>query len=233
MEFINYLGEWNTFSIIIRLFLATLFGALIGLERSAQKRSTGTRTFALVCLGSALATMMNIYLVSINNGAFSADVSRIPAAVVSGIGFLGAGSILVTGHNQIKGLTTAASLWVTSIMGIALGAGFIIPSCVCFLLILMANTILQKATHYFEEHNKLISICIEVDSSKGINKLRKELLESGYQILSITKSKQKPLNENDVVIVVDFNLGKKQSHQEILEYLNSLEYVSYLEEILM
>lgn len=231
MDFIHYISEWNSTSIIVRLVLSTLFGSLIGLERSAQKHSTGTRTFALVCLGSALATMMNIYLVTMNGHSFSADVSRIPAAVVSGIGFLGAGSILVTGHNQIRGLTTAASLWVTAIMGIALGAGFISTSCICFLLILLANTVLLKASKFFEDHTKLISLYIELDNSKGIQKLRKQLIEDGYHILSITKSKQKPLNDTDVVIVVELDLGKKQGHRYVLNQLYALDYINYLEEI--
>lgn len=231
MEWLQYIQEWNSVSIILRLVLSTFFGALIGLERSAQKHSTGTRTFALVCLGSSLATMMNLYLVIMDNGIFSADVSRIPAAVVSGIGFLGAGSILVTGRNQIKGITTAASLWVTAIMGMAIGAGFILASCVCFALVLLANTLLIKVSHHVEANNRWITLYLEVDQSKGIQKLRKEFHECGYRILSMNKTKQKPLNENDVVITVDLDLGRKINHQDIIERLNNLEYINYSEEV--
>lgn len=231
MDFFHYIEKWNSFSICLRLVLSTVFGALIGLERSAQKHSTGTRTFALVCLGSSLATMMNIYLVTMDPDVFSADISRIPAAVVSGIGFLGAGSILVTGRNQIKGLTTAASLWVTAIMGIALGAGFILASCVCFVLVLVANTFLLKISHHVEENNRLLTLYLEVDRNKGIQKLRKQFVEDQYRIISMNKTKQKPLNENDVVVVVELDLGKKMDHYEILNKLNALEYINYLEEM--
>lgn len=231
MEVIHYLESWNNISIVIRLFLAMLFGALIGLERSTQKHNTGARTFALVSLGAALATMLNIYLVTMDGHSYSADISRIPAGVVSGIGFLGAGCILVTGRNQVKGISTAASLWVTAIMGMALGAGFVIASSVCFVLVLASNTLLQKVSHHVEENNRLMSICLEVDRAKGVQKLRKELSDTGYQVLSMNKTKQKPLNEADVVVVVDLNLGKKKSHREVLDHLGGLEYVDYIEEI--
>ena len=118
---IDYLQGMNDGAVAIRLVLATLCGSLIGWERVVRRHSAGIRTFALVSLGSAVATALNLYLAILPN--MGADVSRIPAGVVSGIGFLGAGTIIVTGRNQIKGLTTAASLWVASCMGMAFGAG--------------------------------------------------------------------------------------------------------------
>ena len=118
---IDYLQGMNDGAVAIRLVLATLCGSLIGWERVVRRHSAGIRTFALVSLGSAVATVLNLYLAILPN--MGADVSRIPAGVVSGIGFLGAGTIIVTGRNQIKGLTTAASLWVASCMGMAFGAG--------------------------------------------------------------------------------------------------------------
>ena len=120
---IDYLQGMNDGAVAIRLVLATLCGSLIGWERVLRRHSAGIRTFALVSLGSAVATVLNLYLAILPN--MEADVSRIPAGVVSGIGFLGAGTIILTGRNQIKGLTTAASLWVASCMGMAFGAGYL------------------------------------------------------------------------------------------------------------
>lgn len=228
---IEYIESWNTVSIVIRLLLAMLFGALIGLERSSQKQNTGMRTFALVSLGSALATMLNVYLVNMDGGVYSADISRIPAAVVSGIGFLGAGSILITGQNKIKGLTTAASLWVTAIMGMALGAGFIVASGVCFVLVLISNTILHKVSRYVEENSKLMSVSVEVDKVKGVTKLRKELDLMDYKVVSITKTKQKSLIETNVVVVVELDLGHQMNHREVVEKLGNLDFINYIEEV--
>jgi putative Mg2+ transporter-C (MgtC) family protein len=229
MGVIQYIESWNNVSIVLRLFLATFFGGLIGLERSVQKHSTGIRTFALVSLGAALAVMINLYLGRLEG--VTADAGRIPAQVVNGIGFLGAGSILVTGRNQIKGLTTAASLWATAMMGMALGAGFILAAGTSFILILLANKVLQYVSHHVEEYNKFMSLYFEVDKDQGIIRLRDELQAMGYQIISINKTKQKPLNATDVVVMIDLNLEKKQSHREVMNQLSSLSYINYIEEI--
>ena len=111
----------NEVTMLLRLVLATVCGGLLGFERTKKRRAAGIRTYILVCQG-ACAAMMTGQFVYLYVG--STDVSRIGAQVVSGIGFLGAGTILMTGYHKIRGLTTAAGLWATACMGLALGAGF-------------------------------------------------------------------------------------------------------------
>ena len=108
---------------ILRLIVATLFGGLIGLERESHKRPAGFRTHILVCIGSALVMMISQYAFLEFSGKLGYDPGRIAAQVISGIGFLGAGTILREG-STIKGLTTAASLWVVAGIGLAVGTGF-------------------------------------------------------------------------------------------------------------
>lgn len=228
-EVMSYLNGFSVVAIGIRLFIATIFGSLIGWERIIKKHNAGIKTFALVSLGSAVATILNIYLANLEH--LNADVSRIPAGVVSGIGFLGAGMILVTGRNQIKGLTTAASLWVTSIMGMAIGGGFLEMGIICFVLIMIANKVLQFFSRRAEEHNRYLSVYIEVEKVKGVVRLRKFLTESGYVLLSMNKTKEKTLQPSDVAIAVELDLKDRIDHQLILEKINNLEYVNYLEEI--
>ena len=138
---IDYLQSGSNPAVAIRLVIATIFGGLVGWERIIKHHSAGIKTHALVCLGSAAATSLNIYLALLPE--LSADVSRIPAGVVSGIGFLGAGTILVTGRQQIKGLSTAATLWVTSCMGMAIGAGYLEIGFVCLLMVGFTNILLK------------------------------------------------------------------------------------------
>ena len=118
--------EWiydvNLGSVALRLILAVLFGGVVGLERGTNKHQAGLRTHILVCLGATLAMMTNAYI--FENLAPNADPARLGAQVISGIGFLGAGLILVTSRNMVKGLTTAAGLWASACIGIALGIGF-------------------------------------------------------------------------------------------------------------
>lgn len=228
-ELMDFLSGFSAVAVGIRLVIATLFGSFIGWERITQKHNASIKIFALVSLGSAVATILNIYLASMEN--LNADVSRIPAGVVSGIGFLGAGMILVTGRNQIKGLTTAASLWVTCTMGMAIGGGFLEMGVICFVLIMIANRVLQHFTQRVEEHSRYMSVYLEVEKAKGVVRLRKFLTESGYSLLSMNKSKEKTLQPSDVAIAVELDLKNKMSHQLVLEKLNNLEYVNYIEEI--
>lgn len=228
-EMMQYLQSFDEIAVAIRLVIATLFGSLIGLERITKRHNAGIKTFSLVSLGSAVATVLNVYLASMDG--LNADVSRIPAGVVSGIGFLGAGTILLTGRNQVKGLTTAASLWVTASMGMVIGAGFLSTGTICFVLIMIANRLLLRISQRVEEHNRYLSVYIEVEKAKGVTRLRKFISESGYTLLSMNKVKEKTLQDSDVAIVVDFDLNGTMEHQNVLDVLNNLDYVNYLEEI--
>lgn len=228
-EVLGYIQGMDDMAVLFRLVMATICGSLIGWERVVRRHSAGIRTFALVSLGSAVAAVLNLYLAGMNG--FNADVSRIPAGVVSGIGFLGAGTIIVTGRNQIKGLTTAASLWVASCMGMAFGAGYISVGFTCFLLVMVANMILMKLSLKIEENSRYVSLYIEVEETGGVKKLRKKLIEIGYTINSINKTKDKTLSGTDVALMIEIDYGSKHSHQELFEALNNLDFVNYVEEI--
>jgi putative Mg2+ transporter-C (MgtC) family protein len=115
------LREITYLSVILRILAAVIFGGAIGLERGMKNRPAGLRTYMLVCVGSCLIMLTNQYLFQVSQAG---DPMRLGAQVVSGIGFLGAGTIIVTKHNQIKGLTTAAGLWASAGVGLALGVGF-------------------------------------------------------------------------------------------------------------
>ena len=131
-ETIAYLREFHFASVVLRLALAMLLGGCIGLERGRKRRPAGFRTYMLVCLGAALTVLLSLYEFTMVTGPWSdicaeigikTDVSRFGAQVINGIGFLGAGTILVTGRQQVKGLTTAAGLWASACTGLAVGAG--------------------------------------------------------------------------------------------------------------
>ncbi len=225
----EFLQSTNDIAVAIRLLMATLFGSLIGWERLVKRHSAGIKTFALVSLGSAVAAALNIYLASLP-GAGS-DVGRIPQGVVSGIGFLGAGTIIVTGRKQIKGLTTAASLWVSCCMGMAIGAGYIVVGVVCFLLIMLANLVLMHVSEVVEDTSKYLSIYAEVNKDGGVKELTKWIREQGYEVSSMTKSKEKTLQASDVALSIDIVFDKTHSHKEVLKMISELKYVSYVEEI--
>ncbi len=228
-DIISFIQGNSDIAIALRLVLATFLGSLVGWERVIKHHSAGIKTFALVSLGSAAATALNLYLSQLPG--LNADVSRIPAGVVSGIGFLGAGTILVTGRKQIKGLSTAATLWVTSCMGMAIGAGYLTVGICCFCLIAFANMVLLHLSNQVEEHSPYMSIYIEINKENGANKLTRMIQEQGFRINSITKSKEKTIMPSDTALIIDIDLDRKRSHTDVLAFFRDLDYVNYVEEI--
>ena len=157
----------NVLPAVVRLALATLLGGVIGLERGKQGRAAGMRTHILVCLGSTLTMMIGVFVFqNIGNGV--GDPTRIAAQVVSGIGFLGVGSILIKGRFQITGLTTAAGLWATATVGLALGAGFYAGAIVTFILSVLTFTIFHTIEYKAGKHQRRFGIYIEINDAKYV-----------------------------------------------------------------
>ena len=135
-------------------------GGLIGLEREAAGRAAGLRTHVLVSIGSALIMMTSIYLYETYRGSTQIDPARLAAHVISGIGFLGAGTIIRSG-TTIKGLTTAASLWVVAAVGLAVGCGFLKAALLTTVFVLLGLIVFGKIVHRFFPDN-------EVPSKEGL-----------------------------------------------------------------
>lgn len=168
---------------IIRSLAAVIIGSLIGSERARHGRAAGMRTHILVCLGSCMTAMTSVY---ISQTLGIGDASRIPAQVVSGIGFLGAGMIILKANNVITGLTTAAGVWTTATIGIALGYGYYIGAIIVTVLFLATIILFAK----FERHRKSAEVIyIELDNLYKVNatleKLKKYIPEVfSYQIFA-------------------------------------------------
>jgi len=138
--------------IIIRLVLSVFLGGLIGLERQLHRRTAGLRTHILVCLGSCLIMLTSLYVFDIYKDMVPLDPGRIAAGVITGIGFLGAGAI-IREREGIKGLTTAASLWVVAGIGLAVGVGFYIAGII--------TTILAWVVLFFLRYMEGMMLCNE------------------------------------------------------------------------
>ena len=119
-DFLLEIRELTVTAIVVRILVAVILGGIIGMERGMKNRPAGLRTYMLVCVGACVVMMINQYTYQVYGVG---DPVRLGAQVVSGIGFLGAGTIIVTSHNQIKGLTTAAGLWASACIGLAIGIG--------------------------------------------------------------------------------------------------------------
>ena len=164
---LDFLRDLNLWTALIRLTLATVLGGFIGLERGKQGRAAGMRTHILVCIGSTLTMMIGVFVFqTIGNGV--GDPTRIAAQVVSGIGFLGVGSILIKGRFQITGLTTAAGLWATASVGLALGAGFYEGAVITFILAVLTFTVFHTIEYKAGKHQRRFGIYIEIGADKHV-----------------------------------------------------------------
>ena len=139
---IKTLTEFNLWSVIVRVALAALCGGLVGSERGRHGRAAGMRTHILVCLGAAMASLLGVFVTK--ELEISSDASRIAAQVISGIGFLGVGTIIVRNRSQVTGLTTAAGLWASACMGLAIGAGFYTGALIGCVLIIATTALFSK-----------------------------------------------------------------------------------------
>lgn len=163
MSYLTALLEFNFVSVCVRLIMSVVLGGAIGTERGRHGRAAGLRTHILVCLGSTMATMVGMYTTQVLG--YASDPLRVGAQVISGIGFLGAGTILVRGSTKIIGLTTAATLWATATIGLAVGIGFYEGAVVCSAAIIMTTAVLAK----LEAGHTDMKIYLEINNIDKIN----------------------------------------------------------------
>lgn len=223
----DFFTEMTMSSVIVRLVFAALAGGLVGIERANKRYAAGIRTFALVCLGSALATVTGLYMAEMGSNV---DISRLPGQVLCGIGFLGAGTIMVTARRQIRGLTTAAGLWVTSAMGIAIGAGFVVAAVVCLVLVLCTTYFMFYISRYVESHTRTIGLYIELER-KEVETMLRYIREQGYLIISIERRNEPLFGEGDITMRIELDLHKRYYHPQLVDDIMSVEGVHYVEEI--
>lgn len=155
--------DWET---VLRLFMAMVIGGIIGFEREIGNRPAGFRTHTLVCVGSTLVMLTSEYLFKEYSGIVNLDPARLGAQVISGIGFLGAGTILKLGP-RVRGLTTAASLWVVACLGLAIGAGFYWGAIVATIFVYITLILLKKVERVFVRDVGTIAIDLELRNKPG------------------------------------------------------------------
>ena len=179
LEILNPLRELTFLSISLRMLLAVVLGGLIGMEREFKRRPAGFRTHILICLGATITTLTSQYLL-VEMGFFT-DMARLGAQVVSGVGFIGAGTIIVTRRQRVKGLTTAAGLWVVAIMGLALGAGFFEGSILVAILILFAELVFSKIEYRILDKTQEMNIFMEYSGNACLSNVLSLLREANLK----------------------------------------------------
>lgn len=228
-DFQAFIQDFNMASIVLRMLLAVCFGGLIGVERGKNNFGGGARTITLVCLGSCIVIIVNEYL-RIKSGN-TIDPARIAAQIINGVGFLGAGTIMVTGNNRVKGLTTAASLWVSAIIGIAVGCGFIYGAFLGIVFTLVSITMFQKYNKWYAKFDRYIDLYLEIDPDIGMKQVRKYAEENNFIIKSLHRKRNKSLFPNDICIHIGFDTQGRRNHSSIVTCLQIIDGIHYCEEI--
>lgn len=227
----RYMGEVNLASTVIRLLLAALFGGVVGLERGRRRRAAGLRTHMLVSIGAALVMLTNQYITA---GIPGADPTRLGAQVISGIGFLGVGTIIVDRQQQVRGLTTAAGLWACACMGLALGVGFYSGALVAFLFILGTIVTLNRLEHYILNKTKMLDVYAEFETHADINQVIDVITGRGIQVVQVEIVCPYRIEQKDdlrAAANLVLKLKKGQYQDRVLRELSRVDGVLFMEEL--
>ena len=228
LENITFLKDLTIWSILLRTGLALLFGGILGYDREKKGRPAGFRTYIVVCLGSSLAMMTGIYLTDITG---SGDSGRIAAQVISGIGFLGAGTILVTKQRQVRGLTTAAGLWAAACMGLAIGAGFYSGAIIGFLAIWGTLWIMQIVDRHLYQNSGLLSLYVEFSGMEAVSGFLSHVRCQNWVVSNLELKRTK--DENGSTIVTATMMLRSQAgmtHSAVIEACAGLAGVRFIQE---
>lgn len=225
---LEILLRYDIITVSVRLMLALLCGGILGFERGRKKRPAGFRTYILVCLGAALVMMTNEYICKKYG---TGDPSRMASQVISGIGFLGAGTIIVTGHNRVKGLTTAAGLWAAACIGLAIGIGFYSGALIGCFLIFIAMSALHNLDERAMAVTKVLNIYVEFEKISNISNFMNYLKERDIKISEIEITRTNAVDDVNVGVLITLRLPKKQTHAVIMSELSSAEGVKFIEEV--
>lgn len=224
----NLLTELNAMSILLRVSLALLIGGVIGLERGNKNQPAGFRTYMLVCLGASLVMMTNQYVAAVFG---TGDPTRMGAQVISGIGFLGAGTIIVTKRNQVRGLTTAAGLWSAACLGLAIGIGFYEGAVLACIAIMLIMTILQKVEYFFRERSAFLRLYVNFISIEAMNQFVEVSNANGIKVLDMQISKINKGREKEIVAIMQIKTAMSLSHSDVIQTLCVIEGLKFIEEI--
>ena len=227
-------------ALIIKILLSVFFGGLIGLERGQKHRAAGSRTYMIVCLGAALTMILSQYesQLLVTNWSeiaqmigIKTDVSRFGAQVINGIGFLGAGTIIVTGRQEVKGLTTAAGLWASACMGLAIGSGFYECAVLGFALILITTTVFNKLGSWVVANARNMDLYVEFDKMEDLGMIINTIKGLDIQIFDVDIQREKQSNGVTIGAVISSRLPKDQTHSHVMSTISKFDFVTVVDEI--
>ncbi len=225
----NYLLEYDLIEMVTRILLAGLAGGLVGFEREYHGRAAGLRTHMMVSLGAALTAIIGVSLSVLMYETYgvTSDIQRTGAQVMSGIGFLGAGTILLKKSNsQITGLTTAAGLWATAAIGLAVGYGLYIPAFITVLVVMMAFTLMSRVEALMNRKRQRVFIYLELNTVDAVKKMSAQLADR-FGAVEIQVTPARSGTPGHVGMEALIRIPAKVSVRNKLEKLQTLDNVVF------
>ena len=216
-------------SVTVRMVLAVLCGGIIGVEREYKRRPAGFRTHILICLGAAMTTMTSQFLYL--NLHYYTDMARLGAQVVAGVGFIGAGTIIVTQRQRVKGLTTAAGLWASAIIGLAIGGGFYEGALFATFLIILAELLFSKLEYRMLENAPEINLYMEYTDRSCLEQVLKLYREKNVKVLNMEITRATGSEHHNACAIFSLRLNKKCKVELLLDAIHRVEGVAAVEEL--
>lgn len=222
--FTIFFSEWTPLCVCSRILCSLFLGTIIGIDRGAKRRGGGARTNITVCLGATLVMLLEQYLYILFPN--SVNLTRIAAQVVSGVGFLGAGTILVADHH-VKGLTSAASIWTSACIGLATGIGMLDVSVLLTLFWLVGLHIVPFIEERAYKHSRYVTLFMEIEKGKAISIISRKLKDDGCAIDTFHVDKPKAKGQN-FQIITTFSVPRNVNKDE---YINALREMNEIEAV--
>lgn len=230
LSIFDFAREMDFLGIFSRLILAVICGGIVGIERELKHRPAGFRTHILICLGASITTLTSQYLYLTLH--LYTDIARLGAQVIAGIGFIGAGSIIVTKGKRIKGLTTAAGLWTSAIVGLVCGAGYVECAVSATFLVIFAELVLSRIEYALEKDYSDLNLYVEYSDPSAIDGIIRTVKELKAVVtdLEITRTTS-PDKEHYYCAILSVQSSRKVNNEDLLDRLRDTEYVKIIEEL--
>ena len=229
LSIFDSLRDVNMVSVTVRMILAVLCGGIIGIEREYKRRPAGFRTHILICLGAAMTTLTSQFLYLELH--YYTDMARLGAQVVAGVGFIGAGTIIVTRRQRVKGLTTAAGLWSAAIIGLTLGAGFYEGGLLATLLILLAELLFSKLEYRMLDNAPEINLYMEYTGKTCLEHVLRLYRELDLKLLDMEITRNADGDKITSCAIFTLRLNKKCKADWLLGQLHAIKGIVLVEEL--
>ncbi|MBQ7321874.1 MAG: MgtC/SapB family protein [Clostridia bacterium] len=235
LDVLEYLRAFNPASVVVRMVVAMVCGGMIGMERASKRRAAGFRTYMVVCMGATLAMLLNQYidlmLTEVWQITQTTDAARLGAQVINGIGFLGAGTIILTGSQQVKGLITAAGLWASACMGLAIGAGFYEAALVACLMIGAIIVLFGRVEEWIVKRSRNMNLLVRFESLEDVSSVIEKIRAGNNVVYDVEMNKGGEASGEGPSAIFSIRLAKRVTHAAVIMSIAGVESVRSITEL--